>query len=347
MVYFLYPSTKEEEEVIEPISPGCVGYFITTLYTYEISSQYKAKRLFRCDISLKGDMNSFRLYIYVGVQEKKIYDLSDIKKSPINIPGPSIDVGGSSSLCFFLSDYEFLCSSGNNLIKYTIDSKLEEINYSEFLSSDTAIASFLVTDDSQVIVAVDTPPTGSNNNSIYIYDSSAHLLKTMNIFNGEVALGSNCLLAKLNSENIIVITQYHDHEYYYILEGETVHKMAIDINNKIYAVQILKMGEYFALAGNKQNAIFSEIGGLVIIAKVNADFTFEIYKERINIGSSANCYISFISEIEDGIIYFAGNADCKVGCSWDYMVDSEPICYPLDDDYDYSNGGKNIVKVCT
>ena len=350
-------ATKEEKELeAEFMTPldistktfrNCsnfVSYAITNKDIYRINDKFELTGMNVDDSNLpnrKGDLTSLGLYITsTDDQQLILYNLTNnafsyIFQSTIPDYYPNFD-----SSCSVRSNYEGICTSDSNnihmIIKYTIDSSnLGKHTYSKFASVPDDIYSIINLSDKILLVI--------SFQNLYVFDENANLVRELlggSGYSNDVALfksGVAIIEDKNNARTKVMDLRF------ILYNGIALRNVTYEDEYNCNVITTLQLGGdgYFARGGGST-------GGIVQIGELFSNFTIEIIKEKRNI-DKGSCNIQTITEIEEGIIYFAGSSDCNTGCTWNYMTKDEPTCYSNIKDKDgyFSIGIYDIVKVCS
>ena len=303
-------------------------------HIYKLNDKFESTRL-NLDVygfdSIKGDLNSYGLYILCRNSKLMLYDLKTSYFS-YELPYP----GTSDVTCLFISDYEALCPMENTILKYTINiDDLAKSSYSEFATVKESILS-IIKPFFRILYVV-------GKNYLSIIDENANLLR-------EITLASYHLLIVLTSGDIIYKYSQNAIDALnakYILDPNAeLQNVGLELSNiKIEAIISLQLGSnYFAIIGQSNIQEATDHGGVIQIAQLQSDYYIKIIKEKRNIGVVWEFKLNFIAEIEEGIIYIAErNNDAKLICKWTYMIDNEPTCSYVE----FNDGGElyDIIKV--
>ena len=290
--------------------------------TNNYSASQSIAKPYKCET--RGTNNLHDIYLcaeetsYINTIEEFSTQIIDLRG---NMNKPAIKLfatSGERSQCYFINDLEIICTSYTGYIyKYVINHKLDHFTYSKFAHiNDGKLKSSYAMQTANGIIII-------GGESLHIFDQSAYLITKKSFEIGvndfsELAPGIIMVVGNLEL-NVLNITNIY-------MEGHPISYNTITNFHPLYSHKIvipLTHGEgmYFATSGIVNN------NGFVLIGELLRDLTAITHGEKTNL-PEGECNIIFIRELEAGIIWFGGKK-CTQVCSWKYMQENDPICYPL------------------
>ena len=255
-----------------------------------------------------------------------LFNLNDLNQKPM-----LVGEGSDNSECFFIHDYAAICCDfTGNLQKYEFDSKMNL----QPLSSPYRPEMIVPQATHQLFTCIQMEEglivTGDNVGYLYIVDDMGYTIKRIPTAGGSIyqvtEVFRGVIIMVQGNKNFTAIDlrdiEQEDRNKYII-------PYSIHGDYSYYAITPLWAGGEgsFALAGRTE---WND--GFIAILQLFSNLTAGLIKNTINEdrlgGSDSDCVFHIIYEIESGIILVGGVDSCTEVCSWNYMNNPKPTCYP-------------------
>ena len=311
-------------------SPIPLQFYVITqntgisLWTYEEKSEIYNQISMHSGQYGRGEVNENGIYVVGGgnnsvmVYDMKYYNHPDKKLQLLDEASHSNTIPE----CFLKDSLSAICCDWDGFLKeYDLTNPHSITPTTIFYKEGTTFNSCMLTKDKKYIIAGST-------NMLYILDAGDGTLRTIHKYPDN--RGSVVSQIGEVRENVLITVDVASTSIHDLRDIEKI-PLSIDIFPDVglhFTVLALKKNKGdFATGGRSSSAQL----GFVRIQHLGEDIQTLTLLDYIDDIPGNGCFISIISELKIGTIFYGGVNGCTQICSWNYSANpkKDPLCYDL------------------